>query len=112
MPSAARKKPTTGSQAKPLRGPIKIQVNRQVQGTTYALDDESRRAIAASFPGVRAVPTVYVSTETESDFEEIHGKIWNQIALVLTGLPSTKLRELGVVLIDPFSKQTVKKLYS
>lgn len=111
MPSAARKKPQTGPQPKPFHGPIKIQVNRQLTGTTYALDGDSRRALEVHFPGIRAAPAVYVSTETDKDFEEIHGKIWKQIALVLTGLPVTKLRELGVELFDPFSKQTLVKLF-
>ena len=53
------------------------------------------------FPGVRAAPSVYVSTETSEDFEDIHGKMWRQIAMVLTGLSPRKLKELGVLLFDP-----------
>jgi hypothetical protein len=111
MASAARKKATPSVQPKPLRGPIKIQVNRRITGTTYALDGDSRRAIEASFPGVHAAPSVYVATESEEDFERIHSKMWKQIALVLTGLSATKLKELGVALYDPFAERELGRIY-
>lgn len=100
MAGAARKKASTGTEPGPLLGPIKIQVNRSIRGATYGLDGDSRRAIQAHFPGLHAAPSVYVAFETEEDFERIHGKIWRPIALVLTGLPESKLEELGVVLFD------------
>lgn len=111
MPSAARKKATTGPQPKPWRGPIKIQVNRSIRGVTYGLDGDSRRAIQANFPDVEAAPSVYVASKTEHDFERIHGKIWKQIALVLTGLPASKLEELGVELYDPFEDKRLVKIF-
>lgn len=111
MPSAARKKPQTGPQSKALRGPIKIQASRSVRGTTYALDGDSRRALQAMFPDVRVAPSVYVATETANDFEEVQGKFWKQIALLLTGLPTSKLKELGVILYDPWSGKEVERLF-
>lgn len=105
MASAARNKLPAGLQ------PIRIQVNRQLTGTTYALDGDSRRAIQASFPGVHAAPSVYIATETEDDFERIHGKMWKQIAMVLTGLSTTKLRELGVQLYDPRTRRDLATVY-
>ncbi|HEY8375821.1 MAG TPA: hypothetical protein VIK91_04990 [Nannocystis sp.] len=111
MASAARKKATTGSQPKAWRGPIKIQAVRRITGTTYGLDGDSRRAIEANFPDVHRVPAVFISAGTDEDFERVHSKMWKQIALVLTGLPSSKLKELGVVLYDPFTKRDLERVF-
>ncbi|MCY1055700.1 MULTISPECIES: hypothetical protein [Nannocystis] len=112
MASAARKKATPSVQPKPLRGPIKIQVNRSIRGATYGLDGDSRRAIQATYPDLHAAPSVYVATESEEDFERVHSKMWKQIALVLTGLPTAKLRQLGVVLVDPVTRTELARPFA
>ncbi|MBZ5713740.1 hypothetical protein [Nannocystis pusilla] len=112
MASAARKKATPSDQPKPRRGPIKIQVNRSIRGATYGLDGDSRRAIQATYPDLRAAPSVYVATESEEDFERVHSKMWKQIALVLTGLPTAKLRQLGVVLVDPVTRTELARPFA
>jgi hypothetical protein len=109
--SAARKEATASVPPKPLRGPIEIQVNRSIRGATYGLDGDSRRAIQASYPDLHAAPSVYVATESEEDFERVHGKIWKQIALVLIGLSATKLKELGVALHDPFAERELGRVH-
>lgn len=72
---------------------------------------EHRRAIETNFPDVHRVPAVFISAGTDEDFELVHSKMWKQIALALTGLPSSKLREMGVVLYDPFTKRDLERVF-
>lgn len=106
MATATRHKTT-----REFRGPIKIFANREAMGTTYALEGAARLALQESFPGVHVAPTVYVGIETEEDFERVHGKFWKQIAMLLTGLSTSKLKEFGVVLWDPFRHRTIERIY-
>lgn len=106
MATAVRQKPV-----RELRGPIKILANREAMGTTYALEGEARLALQENFPGVHVAPTVYVGVETQDDFERVHGKFWKQIAILLTGLPTAKLKDLGVILWDPFRKRTIERIF-
>ena len=63
---------------------------------------DPRRDSQARDLDLHAAPSVYVTTESEADFER---KLWKQIALLLTGLAAAKLRQLGVVLVDPFARR-------
>jgi len=88
--------------------PIVIYMTWQSLGNTFVLHPHSRTAIRRRFPKARQVSSISVEYLTRSDFEQTHGPIWDHIALVLTGLSSEQLAELGGYRIyDPATEQTV-----
>jgi hypothetical protein len=88
--------------------PVVINVTRQALGITAALHPHSRTAIRRRFPNARRVSSVYVEYETEAEFKHAHGPMWDEIALVLTGLTADQLQELGGYRVfDPVAEKTV-----
>jgi len=88
---------------------IVINIGRQSDGCTYQLNPRSRVEIQTRFPGVRSVPTIFMGYKTESDFEQIHGPVWKQIAMLLTGLSWRQIEEMGGLSIyDPVARETRK----
>ena len=85
--------------------PIIIEFGLQGDGVTYRLEFRSRRRIAEAFPGVHpSRHNVFVGYDTRDDFEKIHGPIWRQIAIILTGLNWEQIIQLGgAKLVDPVS---------
>jgi hypothetical protein len=79
--------------------PIIILAGVQSEGTTYQLHPVSKDRLAEAFPGVQQAPTVFVGYDTQADFETIHGPMWAQIAMLLTGVSLEKLLEIAPVLI-------------
>jgi hypothetical protein len=91
-------------------GPIEILVGRQSDGCTYGLSPTSRKLIRKRYPEARMAPSVFISTDTQSDFEATQGPIWDQVAIILTGLSEDKLREFGGYRIyDPMNKRNLRK---
>lgn len=84
--------------------PIVITIGRQRDGTTYRLHPSSKARVQAQYPTVHPAPSVFVGYDTQSDFQRIHGPMWKQVAMLLTGLGAQQMRELGGVrLEDPRS---------
>lgn len=77
--------------------PIVILAGEQADGTTYRLHPASLREIRAQFPNARISPSVFVGRATQESFEEVHGSIWKQIALILIGIPINILNRKIVV---------------
>lgn len=51
---------------------------------------------------------MFVGYDTQEDFESFHGKMWRQIALMLTGLGQEQLRAFGGYrLYDPSSNTVI-----
>jgi hypothetical protein len=91
--------------------PIRIDIGRDSEGATYELHPLSRRRIEKEFPGVRSAPQVYVGYKTRTEFEELHGPMWKQIAMILTGLSWEQMEKLGgVVIYDAGERREVSKL--
>ena len=83
---------------------IVINIGRQSDGCTYQLNPRSRVEIQSQFPGVHPAPTVFVGYESQSDFEQIHGPMWKQVAMMLTGLSWEQIEEMGgASLYDPIA---------
>ena len=81
-----------------------ILVGLQADGTTYSLHPAFRRRLLEAYPTVRPAPSVFVGSDTKVDFESLHGPMWKQIAILLTGLSLEKLTEFGQVIVrDPMS---------
>lgn len=88
--------------------PIRVNINRDPDGCYYELDPLSRSRIATAHPGVRAAPMVFIGYKSKADFEALHGPLWPQIAMVLSGLDWTRLQALGgVVLHDPVAERDI-----
>ncbi len=85
--------------------PIIIEYGLQGDGVTYRLEAGSRRRIAGAFQGVHpSRHNVFVGYDTREDFENVHGPIWRQIAIILTGLSWEQIQKLGGArLLDPVS---------
>jgi hypothetical protein len=89
--------------------PIIINIGRQSDGCTYQLHPRSRAEIKARFPSVHPVPTIFVGYDTQGDFETLHGPMWKQIAMMLTGLTWEQIEEVGgATIYDPMASATTK----
>lgn len=84
---------------------IIVAVGFQTEGVTYRLHPTSADRIRQTFPGVRVAPSVYVGYTTRDEFEALHGPMWPQIVILLTGVDADKLQEKfpRLVLWDPAS---------
>lgn len=86
-----------------------INIGRQSDGCTYQLNPRSRAEIRNKFPGVHSAPSIFVGYETQSDFESLHGPMWKQIAMMLTGLSWDQIEAMGgVSMYDPMASEVMK----
>lgn len=90
--------------------PIRIQMAHQTEGVTYALHPLSRRRILARWPDLRLLPKVFIGYTTRDEFEALHGPVWREIVLLLSGHALEELeREFGgVELYEPASRTTTR----
>lgn len=87
---------------------VVIRVGRQLDGYTFRLDPRSRAKIAESLPGPLPASSVFLSFETRDDFERVHGPMWQHVAILLTGLSESQLRNLGgSVFVDAANGQAL-----
>ncbi|MCB9553726.1 MAG: hypothetical protein R3F65_01575 [bacterium] len=77
--------------------PIQININPEREGCYYELEPLSRRRVKAAYPDVKVAPMVFIGYQTRNDFEAVHGPMWQQVAMVLTGLSMGQLADLGGV---------------
>jgi len=85
-------------------GPVEILVGRQRDGITYSLHPNSLRLIRQRFPQVHPRPSVFIGSDTQINFEASWGSIYDQVAIILTGLASRLLNELGGYrVVDPLT---------
>ena len=90
-------------------GPIDILISRRSDGCTYSLSPTSRKLILKSYPKSNLAPNVFISTMTQSDFENTHGPIWDQVAIILTGRSEPQIKHLGGYrVIDPAAKRVFR----
>jgi len=85
--------------AAPAPTGIIIVAGEQADGTTYQLHPLSRARIEARFPGTRLLRSLFVGLDTQTDYTDMHGPMWEQIVLLLTGLTLARVHELGDVVI-------------
>jgi len=67
----------------------------------------SRRMLQQRFPKAHLVPSVYVGYDTKEDFEAVHGPLWKQVVLMLTGISSTQLNQAGYEVYDPMNEKVL-----
>jgi hypothetical protein len=98
------------AKTKPSPAEIRIDVGKQADGCAYELHPSSKAFLARTHGEVRPAPTLFVGYETRDDFEAVHGPMWKQIAMILTGLPWSQLKKLGVEFFDPAEGKRITTL--
>jgi hypothetical protein len=95
--------PTAGGQnGRP--GPVEILVGRQKDGSTYSLHPSSLKLIRQRFPRVHPRPTVFIGSDTQTSIEASVGSIYNEVAIILSGLGLRQLNEIGGYrVVDPLT---------
>jgi hypothetical protein len=78
-------------------GPLVIYVGRQHDGAVYELGPLSEIRMEDNYPHVQRLPDVMLGYEQKQDFERLHGPLWGQVALMLTGLTPEQVNNLGGV---------------
>lgn len=74
---------------------LTIEMTTQGNGWTFRLDPKSRSLLTQRFDHASIGSSVFVGTDTRRSYEDIHGTMWNQIVLLLTGLSPDQIEELG-----------------
>lgn len=81
---------------------LEIYVGRQSDGSTYSLHPTSYKLIRTRFPGVRPQPSLFMGRDTQAAYEVTNGASYDQIAMLLTGLSTSQMNELGGYrVVDP-----------
>jgi hypothetical protein len=89
---------------------VEIQVGRQSNGGTFALDPFSRQMLQEVFPGSCRVPSVFIATDTRQDFQATMGNLADlaeQVAASLTGVSIDRLTDRfgGYRVYDPATRE-------
>jgi hypothetical protein len=85
-------------------GPVEILVGRQADGSTYSLHPNSLKLIRQRFPQVHPRSTVFIGSDTRTDIAAGGASIYDQVAIILTGLAIGQLNELGGYrVVDPLT---------
>ena len=77
---------------------IIINVGIQFDGYVFGLQPRSRAWLQTQFPLAHTVASMAIgfnSFNKKPDFQQIHGSIWNQISILLTGLSLEEINKLG-----------------
>jgi hypothetical protein len=94
-----------------IGGPMEkllVLVSTDPDGIVFELDADARKAIRGIGGRVKPARKLFVSYDTHDDFRRSHGPVFDHVALVLTGLPTEKLGELGGVrFIDAMNDKTI-----
>lgn len=76
-----------------------IDAGKQSDGVTYRLHPKTLQHLKDLFPGVTQAPSVFVGYQSKSDFERVHGAMWDQIVSILTGVSLDTIKAYGDVRI-------------
>jgi hypothetical protein len=84
------------------RGPLAPLVIRETptaEGTMFHLDPKSQARVMHHFPNAKLAGEVLFPRQMRSDYEQQHGPVWNQVIIILTGIPEEAIDRLGGVRI-------------
>ena len=89
---------------------IIIEVGVQLYGYTFRISPRTRAKLERESPNLPPPTSLFVGFDTRSDFEKIHGSMWQQIVSILTGLSEDKLKKLGGYdFVDPLTNQVIHR---
>jgi hypothetical protein len=88
-------------------GTLIINVAPQIGGYNFSLSPKARTELQSLFPGSVQVRHIYVSYDTNWDFEQMHGRVEGQILPFLTGVDVQALAEKfdRVTFVDPTDRE-------
>jgi hypothetical protein len=88
--------------------PIVIEVGKQMNGATFRLSPKTEAMLASHIPDWSPASSVFVSFDTQWDFDRLQGPMWGQIAMLLTGLSEEQIQRLGgFIFMSPTDKEVV-----
>jgi hypothetical protein len=76
-------------------GPIEIGMSRLSTGIVYGLNATNQTLIHQMFPKARIFPNLHITTTVEGDIAKSQERIWDSVALILTGLTPQQIEQLG-----------------
>jgi hypothetical protein len=79
--------------------PLTILSIPTAEGTEFRLESSSQERVLTHFPNARVVGQVSFPAQVREDFERQHGPVWDQVILLLTGVPHEAVDRLGGVRI-------------
>jgi hypothetical protein len=89
-------------------GPLEIAVGWQGDGGVYEIQPWDEDRIREAFPEAIIIPGMLVGYDKSEDYERFHGRYWQQIALMLTGLTPEQIARLGGIRIwDPEAEKVL-----
>lgn len=74
---------------------IVVEIGKQMNGATFQLSPQTRVALAETTGRQLPTSSVFVSYDTKSNFEAMHGPFWSHIVALLTGMSDDQIRRLG-----------------
>ncbi len=79
-----------------------------MNGATFRLSPKTEAMLAAKFPDWSPASSIFVSFDTQWDFDRLQDPMWSQIAMLLTGLGENQIQGLGgFVFMSPSDKEIV-----
>jgi len=92
-------------------GPVEIDVGCQSDGCAYMLHPTSLGLLKKKFPHARPVSRVFIGTNMQLERpEQFQDSVWDQVAILLTGLTQSQLDELGGYSVyDPTNDRILRK---
>jgi len=75
--------------------PIEILVGYEADGVVYQIRPRDKRRILALALPTKPVRRVFIGYDTKEQFEQTYGPIVEQAVILLTGLTSKQINDLG-----------------
>ncbi len=69
------------------------------EGTEFHLESASQQRILTHYPNANSVGRMEFPTQMRQDYQNQHGSVWEQVIIVLTGIPNEAIERLGGVRI-------------
>lgn len=87
---------------------LTVLVGIQNDGYVFRLKPSSKKELLLKRDLQDTVSSVFISYDTKRDFEQIHGRIWDHVITLLTGMSLNKLNRMGgFAIVDPSTNQTL-----
>ena len=68
---------------------LNIKVSKQMDGFVFGLDPLVRRELAATFPKLQPLKSIFVSYDTKADWTNLYARLQKHIFPALIGLDNT-----------------------
>jgi len=81
------------------QAPLRVLITRDQFGTMFHLDAPSMQRLAELNPGL-ASAQVGIRDDTRKYFEMLHGPVYREVALLLTGFNDDQLRTVGGIVFE------------